>query len=111
VRAVTNDEIRLLANMTPLLIAVIGDRSNFLFDLYRCFPSRTRTSKPAEINLLTEADSPGQPGSSARNPFHTEKNFFRLASGNTVEGADNQNNCCQYVYGFMSNRYVGDKQE
>ncbi len=107
VRAVTNDEIG-RGNYDALLIAVSGYRSNFLFDLYDIF-LRDPNLETYKINLLTEPDAQGNPVVSDQS-FQAEKNFFRLDHTNAAEGADIRQ-LLQYIYGFMSTRYVGDKQE
>ena len=107
VRAVTNDEIG-RGNYDALLIAVSGYRSNFLFDLYNVF-LRDPNLETYKINLVTETDAQGNPAVMNQS-FQSDKNFFRLDQRNTLEGAD-INQLLQYVYGFMSTRFIGDKQE
>lgn len=107
VLAVTNDDLK-RGDYDAVLIAMPGYRSNFLFDLYNVF-LRDPDLETYKINLLTEQDATGNPTVSM-NSFQADKNFFRLDSRNTVEGAD-VNQLLQYVYAFMSTRQIGDKQE
>jgi len=107
VRAVTNDEIG-RGNYDALLIAVSGYRSNFLFDLYNVF-LRDPNLETYKINLVTETDAQGNPAVMNQS-FQSDKNFFRLDQRNTLERAD-INQLLQYVYRFMSTRFIGDKQE
>lgn len=107
VLAVANDEIK-RGDYDALLIAISGYRSNFLFDLYNVF-LREPDFETYKINLLTEPDAKGNVGISMSS-FQAEKNFFHLDSRNTAEGAD-ISQLLQYIYGFMSTRQIGDKQE
>jgi hypothetical protein len=107
VLAVANDDIK-SGNYDAVLIAVSGYRSNFLFDLYNIF-LREPDLETYKINLITEPDPQGNlnisPGS-----LQAEKNFFHLDPRNPGE-ADDINKLLQYIYGFMSTRQIGDKQE
>jgi hypothetical protein len=105
--AVTNEEIK-RGEYDALLVAVTGYRSNFLFDLYNIF-LREPDLETYRINLQTGIDANGVPGVSATS-FQADRNFFRLDSRNSEEGAD-INQLLQYVYAFMSTRQIGDKQE
>ena len=107
VLAVTNDDIK-RGDYDALLIAISGYRSNFLFDLYNIF-LREPDLETYKINLITEPDVKGNLTISP-NSFQADKNFFHLDSQNSAEGAD-INTLLQYVYGFMSTRQIGDKQE
>jgi len=107
VLAVTNDEIK-RGDYDALLIAVSGYRSNFLFDLYNIF-LREPDLETYKINLFTEPDAKGNLAVNTSS-FQAEKNFFRLDSRTGPEVA-NVNQLLQYVYGFMSTRQIGDKQE
>lgn len=107
VLAVTNEEIR-RGDYDALLIAVSGYRSNFLFDLYNIF-LREPDLETHKINLLTETDPKGNPTVSMGS-FQADRNFFHLDAQNAAEGADVRK-LLEYVYGFMSTRQVGDKQE
>jgi hypothetical protein len=62
-----------------------------------------------KINLFTEPDAKGNLTVNTSS-FQAEKNFFRLDSRTGPEVA-NVNQLLQYVYGFMSTRQIGDKQE
>jgi hypothetical protein len=107
VLAVTNDDIK-SGNYDAVLIAISGYRSNFLFDLYNVF-LREPDLETYKINLFTEPDAKGGLNISP-NSFQADKNFFHLDSRNTAEG-DDINKLLQYIYGFMSTRQIGDKQE
>ena len=107
VLAGTNDDLN-LGNYDAVLIAISGYRSNFLFDLYNIF-LREPDLETYKIHLLTEPDAKGSLAVSM-NSFQAEKNFFHLDSRNTAEGND-INTLLQYIYGFMSTRQIGDKQE
>ncbi len=107
VLAVTNDEIR-RGDYDALLIAITGYRSNFLFDLYNIF-LREPDLETYKINLATEPDAKGNLVV-APNSFRADRNFFRLDSRTGPETSD-INTLLQYVYGFMSTRQIGDKQE
>ncbi|MBI5471269.1 MAG: hypothetical protein HY961_02885 [Ignavibacteriae bacterium] len=106
--AIQNEEIR-AGNFDGLLVAMSGYRSNFLFDLYDIF-LREPDLRTYKINLVTTSDAQGN---YSINPisFKAEKNFFRLDPDlNTAERADILQ-FLEYLYGFMSTRQIGDKQE
>lgn len=106
--AVQNDEI-VRGNYDALLIHISGYRSNFLFDLYDIF-MREPNLETYRINLAVGSDSAGAPAV-LPSSFESARNFFRLdATGQGAEQADILT-FLQYVYGFMSTRFVGDKQE
>jgi hypothetical protein len=108
VRAVGADEIRRGA-YDAILMPVTGYRSNFLFDLYNIF-LREPDLDAYRINLLTEPDNAGNLTVSASS-FTADKNLFRLdARTNPVEHEEIVQ-LLQLVYGFMSTRMIGDKQE
>ncbi len=107
VTAVPNEDLK-LGNYDAVLVAVSGYRSNFLFDMYDIF-LRDPDLETHKINLVTEQGENGAEKASA-NSFRVDKNFFRLDSNNPNEGEDVQK-LLSYVYGFMSTRQVGDKQE
>ena len=107
VLAVTNDEIK-RGDYDALLIAVSGYRSNFLFDLYSIF-LREPDLETYRINLVTETDPSGNPAVNM-DSFGADKNFFHLDTRNPAEGEDVKT-LLQYIYGFMSTRQIGDKQE
>ncbi len=106
--AIQNEEIR-NGNYDGLLVAISGYRSNFLFDLYDVF-LREPDLQTYKINLVTTADVQGN---YSINPisFKAEKNFFRLDPDlNPAEQTDVLQ-FLDYLYGFMSTRQIGDKQE
>ena len=107
VLAVTNDDIK-RGDYDALLVAISGYRSNFLFDLYNIF-LRDPDLETYKINLATEPDAQGNPTVSPSS-FQAGKNFFGLDAVNEAEGND-IHQLLQYIYGFMSTRQIGDKQE
>ena len=107
VLAVSNEELK-LGNYDAVLVAITGYRSNFLLDLYDIF-MREPDLATYKINLQTEQDAKGNEKAS-EGSFRVDKNFFRLDSNNPTEGEDIKT-FLNYVYGFMSTRLVGDKQE
>lgn len=106
--AVTAEEIK-KGNYDALLIAFTGYRSNFLFDLYDIF-LREPDLETYRINLQTVQDSRG---GEVINPasFEAGKNFFRLDALRNSSEREDILQLLQYIYGFMSTRQVGDKQE
>ena len=103
-----NEEIQ-SGNYDAVLVAFTGYRSNFLFDLYDIF-LRQPDLATYRINLEVTEDAKGaqvvSPGS-----FRKGSNFFGLdAAAETPDKAD-VNQFLQYVFGFMSTRNIGDKQE
>lgn len=108
VLAVTNEEVK-KGSYDALLIAFSGYRSNFLFDLYNVF-LREPDLETYKINLATEPDAKGNAAVSM-NSFEADRNFFRMdARANGPEREDIAK-LLQYIYGFMSTRQIGDKQE
>lgn len=107
VLAVTNEELK-RGDYDAVLVAVTGYRSNFLFDMYNIF-LREPDLETYRINLLTATDEKGNQTVSPAS-LQADRNFFRLDSRNTAEGVDIAQ-LLQYVYGFMSTRQIGDKQE
>jgi hypothetical protein len=108
VRAVSNDEIR-RGTYDAILYPVTGYRSNFLFDLYNIF-LREPDLDAQRIHLLTEPDATGNLAVSPAS-MEADKNLFHLdARNNSAEHADNVE-LLQDIYGFMSTRMIGDKQE
>ena len=116
--AVTRGRVRALAvgddqitagNYDALLIAFSGYRSNFLFDLYNIF---LRDPNPAayKVNLVLATDASGSPTIEAAS-LQADKNFFRLDALRDAPDRAEVNTFLQYVYGFMSTRFIGDKQE
>ncbi|HTO94648.1 MAG TPA: hypothetical protein VMM80_09730, partial [Bacteroidota bacterium] len=105
---VGNDEIQ-RTNYDAVLVAFSGYRSNFLFDLYDIF-LRQPDLQTYRINLETSEDAKGVQTVSPSS-LRSGNNFFGLdASADTPDRAD-VNQFLQYVYGFMSTRNIGDKQE
>ena len=105
---VGNDEIQ-RTGYDAVLVAFSGYRSNFLFDLYDIF-LRQPDLQTYRINLETTEDAKGVQTVSPSS-LRAGNNFFGLdASAETPDRAD-VNQFLQYVYGFMSTRNIGDKQE
>jgi hypothetical protein len=105
--AVPNEELQ-HGDYDAVLVAFSGYRSNFLFDLYNVF-LRAPDLETYRINLVTEEDHRGNTHASTVS-FAADRNFFRLDAGNMNEAEDIRA-LLDYVYGFMSTRQVGDKQE
>ncbi len=108
VMIVGNEDIQ-RQDYDAVLVAFTGYRSNFLFDLYDIF-LRQPDLENYRINLEVAEDARGaqivSPGS-----FRKSNNFFGLdAAADTPDRAD-VNQFLEYVYGFMSTRNIGDKQE
>mgnify|MGYP001770788251 FL=1 len=108
VTVIQNEEIR-AGNYDALLVAFPGYRSNFLFDLYNVF-LREPDLQTYTIHLLTQADATGKETVSPRS-FTADKNFFRLDPEVNVAERDDILQLLNYVYGFMTTRQIGDKQE
>jgi len=105
---VGNDEIQ-RTGYDAVLVAFSGYRSNFLFDLYDIF-LRQPDLQTYRINLETTEDAKGVQTVSPAS-LRSGNNFFALdAAADTPDRAD-VNQFLQYVYGFMSTRNIGDKQE
>jgi hypothetical protein len=105
--AVSNEEIQ-RGDYDAVLVAFTGYRSNFLLDLYDVF-LRYPDFQTYRIALATGTDNAGnhmvKPESFRRN------NFFQLdAVADSPDRADIAQ-FLEYVYGFMSTRNIGDKQE
>ncbi len=106
--AVGNEEIQ-RGDYDAVLVAFTGYRSNFLFDVYDIF-LRQPDLQTYKINLETSSDARGVQ-SVATGSLRHSGNFFRLdASADTPDKSD-VNLLLQYLYGFMSTRQIGDKQE
>jgi hypothetical protein len=105
--AVQNDEIK-RGDYDALLIAVNGYRSNFLFDLYSIF-LRQPDLETYGINLQTTPNAKGEPTISLGS-LQADKNFFRLDASRASAEQDDVKNFLEDLYGFMSTRFVGDKQ-
>jgi hypothetical protein len=108
VLAVTNEEVK-KGSYDALLIAFSGYRSNFLFDLYNIF-LREPDLETYKINLVTEPDAKGNAAVSMGS-FEVSKNFFRMDARTNGAERDDIAKLLQYIYGFMSTRQIGDKQE
>ena len=108
VTAVTNDAVK-RGTYDALLIAFSGYRSNFLFDLYSIF-LRDPDLETYKINLETTTDQKGNPAISPAS-LRESGNFFRFDASRS--GADQADvaQFLQYLFGFMSTRQIGDKQE
>jgi len=108
VTIVGNEDIQ-RQNYDAVIVAFTGYRSNFLFDLYDIF-LRQPDLMTYRINLEVTEDTRGQqivsPGS-----FRKEGNFFGLDAGADTPDRADVDQFLQYVYGFMSTRNIGDKQE
>ncbi|MFH0736668.1 MAG: hypothetical protein V1773_00965 [bacterium] len=108
VKAVQNSDIK-NGNYDAVLVAFTGYRSNFLFDLYDVF-FREPNLETYKINLRTRDDQSGKKMldySSLRG----DNNFCRIdLNGNSPE-TEKFRLFSEYVYGFMSTREIGDKQE
>jgi len=108
VMIVGNEDIQ-RQDYDAVLVAFTGYRSNFLFDLYDIFLRQPDLAN-YRINLEVAEDVRGaqivSPGS-----FRKSNNFFGLdAAADSPDKAD-VNQFLEYVYGFMSTRNIGDKQE
>lgn len=108
VSAIQNEDIR-RGDYEAIIVAFSGYRSNFLFDLYDVF-LREPDLQTYKINLVTSTDATGRQLPNP-NSFRTDRNFFRLDPDmNPSERADILQ-LLEYLYGFMSTRQIGDKQE
>jgi hypothetical protein len=108
VTAVTNEVIK-KGNYDALLVAFSGYRSNFLFDLYDVF-LREPDLETYKINLLTELDARGAMSVSPAS-MQADRNFFRLDAQRETGEREDVLQLLTNIYGFMSSRQVGDKQE
>ncbi|MDH3252876.1 MAG: hypothetical protein OEM41_08795 [Ignavibacteria bacterium] len=106
--AVSNEEIR-KGEYDGLLVAISGYRSNFLFDLYNIF-FREPDPETYRINLQTTIDEAGA-AAIDRSSFRADKNFFRIDAQESGPEQADVDLLLQYIYGFMSTRQIGDKQE
>jgi hypothetical protein len=108
VSIVGNEDIQ-RGNYDAVVVAFTGYRSNFLFDVYDIF-LRQPDFVTYRINLEVTEDTRGvqvvSPGS-----FRKGNNFFGLDAGGDSPDRTDVNQFLQYVYGFMSTRNIGDKQE
>jgi hypothetical protein len=108
VTIVGNEEIQ-RGNYDAVVVAFTGYRSNFLFDLYDIF-LRQPDLATYRINLEVTEDAKGMPMVSPGS-FRRGNNFFSLDAGADSPDRADVNQFLQYVYGFMSTRNIGDKQE
>ena len=108
VRAVQNDEIQ-RGEYDAVLMAFSGYRSNFLFDLYDIL-LREPNLETYKINLSMEPDERGVMTVSPTS-FEANRNFFRLDPERNIGERDDIKRLLHYVYGFMSTRQIGDKQQ
>jgi hypothetical protein len=108
VTAVGNEEIQ-RGDYDAVLVAFTGYRSNFLLDLYDVF-LRYPDFQTYRIALETTKDDKGiakvAPGS-----FRKGSNFFNLDAAADSPDKVDINLFLEYLYGFMSTRNIGDKQE
>jgi hypothetical protein len=105
--AVGNEEIQ-RGDYDALLLAFSGYRSNFLFDLYDIF-LRQPDLAAYRVNLETGQDDKGVLAAKASS-LRENGNFFRLDATNGPDARE-AGVFLQYLYGFMSTRNIGDKQE
>jgi len=86
-----------------------GYRSNFLFDLYDIF-LREPSLEAYKITLLTGTDETGAQGVLPAS-LTVGRNFFRLDAATANPEGQDALALLTNVYGFMSTRFIGDKQE
>ncbi len=108
VTAIQNEEIP-AGEYDAFLVAFPGYRSNFLFDLYNVF-LREPDLQTYKIHLITQTDAAGSITVSPRS-FTADKNFFRLDAELNAAERNDLLQFLNYLYGFMSTRQIGDKQE
>ncbi|HUI66110.1 MAG TPA: hypothetical protein VL126_14800, partial [Bacteroidota bacterium] len=106
--AVGNDEIQ-RGDYDAVLVAFSGYRSNFLYDLYDIF-LRHPDLQTYRIALETTTDDKGNQ-SVRPESFRRGANFFNLDANQESPDKADINTLLGYVYGFMSTRNIGDKQE
>ncbi len=108
VTAVGNEEIQ-RGDYDAVLVAFTGYRSNFLLDLYDVF-LRYPDFQTYRIALETSKDSKGTEVA-APESFRKGSNFCQLDA--VAESPDKADIALflDYLYGFMSTRNIGDKQE
>ena len=105
--AVQNDEIK-RGDYDAVLVAVTGYRSNFLFDLYSLF-LREPDLETYKVNVFTTSNVKGETMVSMSS-LQSDRNFFRLDASLKTAESDDVRGFLEDVYGFMSTRFVGDKQ-
>lgn len=108
VQAVQNEEIR-KGQYDAVLVAFSGYRSNFLFDLYNVF-LREPDFETYKINLQTSIDPKGKMAINDQS-FQADKNFFGIDLSKNNAEAEDYRQLLSAIYGFMSTREIGDKQE
>jgi hypothetical protein len=108
VTAVGNEEIQ-RGDYDAVLVAFSGYRSNFLLDLYDVF-LRYPDFQTYRIALETTKDEKGME-KVAPESFRKGSNFFNLDA--VADSPDKTDIALflEYLYGFMSTRNIGDKQE
>jgi len=107
-RAVKNDQIK-KGNYDVLLTAITGYRNNFFFNLYNIF-LREPDFAVHKIHLLTDSDGRGNRSFNSKS-LQADKNFFRMDLDQQGPDYKDSYTLLDYVYGFMSTREVGDRQE
>ncbi|MBI3003900.1 MAG: hypothetical protein HYY49_00615 [Ignavibacteriales bacterium] len=105
--AVQNEDIK-KGDYDAVLLAVSGYRSNFLFDLYNLF-LREPDLETYKVNVFTTSNVKGEALVSMTS-LQADRNFFRLDASSKTREADDVRGLLEDVYGFMSTRFVGDKQ-
>ncbi len=108
VKAVQNSDIK-NGNYDAVLVAFTGYRSNFLFDLYDIF-FREPNLETYKINLRTKDDAAGLK-SLDYSSLRGDNNFCRINLNDNSAETEKFKVFCDYIYGFMSTREIGDKQE
>lgn len=108
VTAVANEEIQ-RGEYDAVLVAFTGYRSNFLLDLYDVF-LRYPDFQTYRIALETAKDEKGNQTIRPES-FRKGTNFFNLDALADSPDRTDINMFLEYVYGFMSTRNIGDKQE
>jgi hypothetical protein len=106
--AASNDEI-IRGDYDAVLVGFTGYRSNFLFDLYDVFLRRPDLATHT-VMLETAPDEKGLPAALPTS-LRAEGNFCRLDAKAEGPSQSDITLFLQYVYGFMSTRQIGDKQE
>jgi len=105
---VGNEDIQ-RQNYDAVVVAFAGYRSNFLFDLYDIFLRQPDLAN-YRVNLDVSEDT-GRVQVVSPASLRRGNNFFGLDAGADSPDRADVNQFLQYVYGFMSTRNIGDKQE
>jgi hypothetical protein len=108
VTAVGNEDIQ-RGDYDAVLVAFTGYRSNFLLDLYDVF-LRYPDFQTYRIALETTKDNAGLE-KAAPESFRKGANFFNLDAVAESPDKTDISLFLEYLYGFMSTRNIGDKQE